>query len=578
MRNYIISPILILIFILSLSSVSAADPVSFTSDQVINATDSLLSYVDANNTLPVDLNISGSVVDMSQFLELLTTVVLNINSASSDLINLGIYANATNSSENITSSNLNLTEYLDIAKRVKDFMDSNGRAPNYATQTSTGNTIGFESLVYTYSKILNSYKTTHVLPENVNVTSWYILSNKINCTNLLGYTNYGYVEKEVYGNQSSNQTVVLIVGLHPQENGIHTAIANALLNQSLNLTKRYVIYKIHVTQDADDYSKGRMNGQLLGQQFIVPDVPKENPILTLDIHENHYLDSGYDYARFLYPISNTTITTTYANQIISKMPFLVIYTPPNPTSPEYVTMPIAKIGIPTIIYETFMYDNLTKKGSDADAFINAVDTLVYKNTTVYNNTTADPVKDINLTATVNCKTGLYNTDRNIVLKMNANGTIYYTLNNTTPTNKSKKYNGPFTIKTTTTLKFIAILNGKKSPVYMEKYTIDKIAPKLVSSNTVNSKGFSRTATISLKFSENIKKSSKWSGIYIKNLNTGKKVGINQAIKNNTLYIKMVSKRFAYNTYQIYIPAGALKDNAGNNLSKTTTIKFKTGKK
>jgi hypothetical protein len=572
MQKSIITPILILIFILSMSAVSAADPVSFTSDQVINATDSLLSYVDANNTLPVDLNISGSVVSMPQFLELLTTVILNINSASSDPINLGIYGTATNSSENITNSNLNSTEYLDIAKRVKDFMDSNGRAPNYATQTITGNTIGFESLVYMYSHILNSYKTTHVLPENVNLTSWYCVSNKINCTNLLGNTSYGYVEKEVCGNQSSNQTIVLIVGLHPQENGIHTAIANALLNQTLNLTKRYVIYKIHVTLDADDYSKGRMNGQLLGQEFIVPDVPKENPILTLDIHENHGVDSGYKYERFLYPISNTSVTTTYANQIISLMPFLVVYTPPNPTSPQYVTMPIAKYGIPTIIYETYMFDNLTKKDSDANLFINAVDTIVY------NNKTADPVKNINLTATVNSKTGLYNTDRNIVIKMNANGTIYYTLNNTTPTNQSKRYNGPFTIKTTTILKFIAILNGNKSPVYTEKYTIDKVAPKVVSSNTYSSKGFSRTAPISIKFSENIQTSSKWSNIYIKNLNTGKKVGISKSIKSNTLNIKMTSKRFAYNTYQIYIPAGALKDNAGNNLAKTTTIKFKTGKK
>jgi hypothetical protein len=553
-----------------MSAVSAADP-SFTSAQVINATDSILSYVDANNTLPVDLNISGTVVNMPQFLELLTTVVLNINSTSNDPFNLGMYSNATNSSENITNSSLNSTEYLDIAKRVKDFMDFNGRAPNYATQTSTGNTIGFESLVYMYSHILNTYKTTHVLPESVNLTSWYCVSNKINCTNLLGNTSLGYVEKEVYGNQSSNQTIVIIVGLHPQENGIHTAIANALSNQSLNLTKRYVIYKIHVTQNASNYDMGRMNGQHLGNQFIVPDVPKENPILTLDIHENHGVDSHYDYARFLYPISNTSITTTYANQIISQMPFLVVYNPPNPTSPQYVTMPIAKYGIPTIIYETYMFDNLTKKDSDANLFINTVDGIVY------NNKTVDPVKDINLTATVNCKTGLYNTDRNIVLKMNANGTIYYTLNNTTPTNQSKKYNGPFTIKTTTLLKFIAVLNGKKSPVYTEKYTIDKIAPKVVSTNTY-SKGFSRTAPISIKFSENIQTSSKWSNIYIKNLNTGKKVVISKSIKSNTLTIKMTSKRFAYNTYQIYIPVGALKDNAGNNLAKTTTIKFKTGKK
>ncbi len=516
---------------------------------------------------------------MSQFLELLTTVVLNINNASTEVITLGTYGNAPNPVENITDCSINSTEYLEIANSVKSFMDSNNRAPNYATQTSTGKKIRFESLVYMYSKILNSYNTTAGLPDNISFTSWENVTNKINTTNWIGNTSYGYVEKEIYGNQSSNQTIVLIVGVHPQENGIHTAVANALENQTLDLTKRYVIYKVHVTQNASDYAPGRMNGQLLGQEFVVPDVSKENPILVLDIHENHYLDSGYDYSRFLYPISNTTITTTYANEIISKMPFLVIYTPPNPTSTKYVTVPIANYGIPTIIYETFINDETEKKVSDANAFINALNTAIGTTPIVDPVDPVDPVDEvINLTAKANYKTGLYNTSKSIILSMNTNGTIYFTTNNTTPTIKSKKYIGPFTISSTTTLKFIAIKNSNKSPVYTEKYTIDKISPKLVSTSPKNgAKGFSKTAIISIKFSENIKTSTKWSDIYIKNLNTGNKVGINKAIKNNTLYIKMTKKRYGYNTYQVYIPAGAVKDNAGNNIVKTASFKFKTGK-
>ncbi|MDI9617474.1 hypothetical protein [Methanothermobacter sp.] len=40
--------------------------------------------------------------------------------------------------------------------------------------------------------------------------------------------------------------------------------------QTSNLTKRYLLYSVHVTQDVQDYSKGRMNGQLLARDFLVP--------------------------------------------------------------------------------------------------------------------------------------------------------------------------------------------------------------------------------------------------------------------------------------------------------------------
>lgn len=56
-----------------------------------------------------------------------------------------------------------------------------------------------------------------------------------------------------------------------------------------------------------------MNGQLLGQKFIVLDVASGNPMLVVDAHENKGNESGYTYSRFLYPISNTTTTMFYTN-------------------------------------------------------------------------------------------------------------------------------------------------------------------------------------------------------------------------------------------------------------------------
>jgi hypothetical protein len=89
-------------------------------------------------------------------------------------------------------------------------------------------------------------------------------------------------------------------------------------------------------------------------------------------------------------------------------------------------------------------------------------------------------------------------------------------------------------------------------------------------------GCSKTATITIKFSQNIKASTYWSKIYVKNLKTGKIVSISKSISGDTISIKMSSKRYAYNWYQVYIPASAVKTYSGSNLSKSYTFKFKTG--
>ena len=182
------------------------------------------------------------------------------------------------------------------------------------------------------------------------------------------------------------------------------------------------------------------------------------------------------------------------------------------------------------------------------------------------------------TATANVASGTYNTNKVVTIIMNENGTIYYTLNGATPTTSSTRYTGPITISSTKTLKYIAVDNaGNTSPVYTAAYNIDKTAPK-ISATTPKNKAVTvtRTGTISIKFSESIKTNVNWSKVYVKNLKTGKKISISKWIKGNMLYIK-TSKRSAYTWYQVYIPASAVKDIAGNK-AKGYTWKFKTGKK
>ncbi|MBI4814316.1 MAG: Ig-like domain-containing protein [Methanobacterium sp.] len=107
--------------------------------------------------------------------------------------------------------------------------------------------------------------------------------------------------------------------------------------------------------------------------------------------------------------------------------------------------------------------------------------------------------------------------------------------------------------------------------------IDLIPPKVTYTYPKKSAtGVSRTKTIYLKFSENIKTGINWSKIVIKD-KYGRTVNISKWISGNTLFLKTSSKRSSNSYYTVYIPSSAISDLAGNGLTPGYVIKFKTGR-
>jgi predicted outer membrane repeat protein len=107
---------------------------------------------------------------------------------------------------------------------------------------------------------------------------------------------------------------------------------------------------------------------------------------------------------------------------------------------------------------------------------------------------------------------------------------------------------------------------------------DTIPPKVLKTSPTNKKtGFSKTSTIYIKFSENIKSSTYYKNIKVKNLTTGKYVSFSKSMNGTTLKIKTKKTRTGHNWYEIIIPKSAIKDMAGNKLKATYTFKFKTKK-
>lgn len=194
---------------------------------------------------------------------------------------------------------------------------------------------------------------------------------------VLAETSYGNVTKEgPYGNATSTVKVAYIVGVHPWEQYAHVAAVDTIKKMDKSLKYCYYIYQINVTGGMDsDYETGRMDGQLLALNYVVPDILKNNYQLVVDIHSNKGAEDFYDVSWFLNVPYNDNRTQQIADELQSKIPGMVFYDPPDPTSPYYVTIPLIKNGTPAIIYEAYAYDSPDTRLQLAEKLLRAVDSL-----------------------------------------------------------------------------------------------------------------------------------------------------------------------------------------------------------
>ncbi len=193
---------------------------------------------------------------------------------------------------------------------------------------------------------------------------------------LLGDTTYGDVVKiGPLGNISSPIKIAIIIGVHPLEYHVHNMAIHFIENNSKNLKYCYFIYRVNVTEDIFEFEKGRMNGQLLANKFIVPDIVNNNYMLTLDIHSNYGANDGYSVGWFLNVPTNDSKSRELMNQVINKVPDLESYDQPCPSSPAYITIPIIENGIPAMIYESYGYDTLETQKKRLNKFLSTVDNL-----------------------------------------------------------------------------------------------------------------------------------------------------------------------------------------------------------
>ncbi len=148
---------------------SSPSSTSFTMSQINTAAKTVKTYIETNKKMPSYVTISGTQVTMSQFLKLLTSDLINVNSGSKASITLSSATAPGSTVNTLKAGNIQKSEYLKIANSINSFMNTNNRAPSYAS--STLGKIGFGSMVYMFSKIMVYYASNGRLPSYVSMTS-----------------------------------------------------------------------------------------------------------------------------------------------------------------------------------------------------------------------------------------------------------------------------------------------------------------------------------------------------------------------------------------------------------------------
>lgn len=173
---------------------------------------------------------------------------------------------------------------------------------------------------------------------------------------MLGNNSIGSVTKlGPYGNTTSNITIAYILGVHPREKGAHKLMEDALMQEKENnLSYCYYIYKVNVTQNPTEFDLSRMNGQLLAQDFVVPDIINNSFNLAVDCH---YSDGSWGVERFLFtPREDNIVSKQVADGINNTFDWITYFMPDDPSSPSFVTGPINDGGVPAILYEAYTGD------------------------------------------------------------------------------------------------------------------------------------------------------------------------------------------------------------------------------
>jgi hypothetical protein len=154
----------------TLSSGQAAG-ITVSQSELFSAASRVKSFINTNHRLPTTVTVGDNQLSMAQYLQLVTQGFYDLNYGKSRSIVVDDVNDPSAPKASVVTGNIPKSEYVQIARSIIDYIDNNGQAPNYVS--SSIGSLRFDSLIYSFSKIVNFYESNNRMPTNVAVSPLY---------------------------------------------------------------------------------------------------------------------------------------------------------------------------------------------------------------------------------------------------------------------------------------------------------------------------------------------------------------------------------------------------------------------
>lgn len=171
---------------------------------------------------------------------------------------------------------------------------------------------------------------------------------------VLGTNAKGYVTKSVYNHYgASEQKIAVITGMHPREDLSASVVPYVIKYYALTHNVEIVNYQVTVTDNPEDFTTSRNNGENLVAAYAIPDIEKSEYDLVIICHDH---EEGYGDGHYIATPSMDGKSVTLAQAVHQILPDFNYYQRDTnkraqSTSITKVDNPITASGTPVFVYE-----------------------------------------------------------------------------------------------------------------------------------------------------------------------------------------------------------------------------------